>query len=336
MGWKVAVPFVLLTCAGGCSTDPPWDPPDEIREQLQGIIGGLQTDAWPAVGAYSIDGGWAGMCTAVLVAPDMVLTAAHCAADSGDADRFVMAPDLDDANLSDVHRVAEVMVHPQYNGHGKHPHDVALLRLVEDVEDVDFIPVNALDLDSDWPGTWLHYVGYGANTFFGGPGAGLKRETDLQVAWLTSHEFSTYAMDTNYCSGDSGGPGFVEIDGRWYVAAVVSSVYALDDSEDMCAGGGWSMRVDAETWFLDEHYDTGLEPDNWYQPPGSDVGDDDDSAAADDDDSAAADDDTDDDVSDDDGEGDGCQCLSAGQRPASGGLVALLLLLGITRRKSAR
>ena len=146
----------------------------------------------------------------------------------------------------------------------------------------------------------------------------------------------------------AGGPGFIEVAGRWYVAGVVSSVYALDQDEDMCEGGGWSMRVDAEVSFLDDHYDTSLEPDEWYQPPGGDEGDDDDSAAGDDDDSAAADDDDDsaaaddDDDSaaddDDDGESDGCECTlpseSGSRVPAAlFGLVAIVAV--VTRRRPA-
>ncbi len=336
MGLRFGVALVVSIWMSGCSASPPWEPPGEIQEQLLGILGGQETEHWPAVGAYAIDGGHSGMCTAVLVAPDWVLTAAHCAVDAGDNDTFVMAPDLDAAHLSDLHGVAEAFPHPGYDGHGQHPHDVALLRLTDPVEDVDFIPVTAELPDSAWSGTWLHYVGYGADTYFGGPGAGMKRETDLQIAWVTSHEFATYAEDSNYCSGDSGGPGFVELEGRWYVAGVVSSVYAKENGEDMCEGGGWTMRVDAELGFLDDHYDVEIEPDEWYQPP--DEGDDDDSAAADDDDDSAAADDDDDDSAEieDDEEPDGCQCVVPGQgsRPMVY-LASILLAMGllVTRRR---
>lgn len=339
---KVAAVFTALSLfiLAGCTADGRWTPPDEIRDQLQAIIGGQPTEAWPAVGAYAINGGHNGMCTAVLVAPDMVLTAAHCVLDSGNGDTFIMAPDLDDAYLSDRHDVAEAIMHPGYDGQAKHPHDVALLRLSESIEDVDFIPVYTGDVDSNWSGTWLHYVGYGANTYYGGPGAGLKRETDLQISWVASHEFSTYAVDTNYCSGDSGGPGFVELEDRWYVAGVVSSVYALEHGEDTCAGGGWSMRVDAEVGFLDDHYDPEIEPDNWYQPPETEADDDDDSAAADDDDSSTGDDDDSADAGpepfDEEG-GDGCQCGVAGLDSWPAQASSLLFLAGtvlaIARRR---
>jgi V8-like Glu-specific endopeptidase len=326
MKLQLGAALLLSIWMSGCSTETPWDPPDEIREQLQGILGGEETEHWPAVGAYAIDGGHNGMCTAVLVAPDWVLTAAHCAEDAGDGDTFIMAPNLDTANLGDLHGVAEAFPHPGYDGHSQHPHDIALLRLQDPIEDVDFIPVNGQDADS-WTGTSLHYVGYGANTYFGGPGAGLKRETDIQISWVTSHEFATYTLDTNYCSGDSGGPGFVELEGRWYVAGVVSSVYAKQNGQDMCEGGGWSMRVDAELGFMDDHYDVEIEPENWYQAPGEGDDDDDSAAAGDDDDSAAGDDDdsaipepTDDD------DDDGCQCLSAGRATAPLGVTAALLL----------
>ncbi len=326
--------LLALAVLSGCSGTDTWDPPDEVREQLQAILGGEPTEHWPAVGVYNIDGGYGGMCTAALVAPDMVLTAAHCAADSTEDDNFITVSQLSEAIWSDVHAVAEAIPHPNYNGNAQHPHDIALLRLVDPIEDIDFIPVYTGDA-TDWAGTWLHYVGFGANTYFGGPGAGLKRETDLQIAWASDYEFSTYAMDSNYCSGDSGGPGFIDVAGRWYVAGVVSSVYALDQGEDMCEGGGWSMRVDAEIGFLDNHYDTHIEPDEWYQWPDA-PGDDDDSAAGDDDDSAAGDDDDDDSAPIGDDDEDGCECaLPAGSGsglPASVFLLAAIAALATRRR----
>lgn len=334
METRARIVAILLGVMAGCAPDEPWEPPGEIHEQFHGIIGGQPTEDWPAVGAYAIDGGYGGMCTGTLVAPDIVLTAAHCAEGAGDNDSFILAADIDNAYLSDLRSVSEVMVHPGYDGDAYHTHDVALLRLSQEQDDLDFIPVYTGDMDASWQGTWLHFVGYGSNTYYGGPGAGLKRETDVEVYEVYSHEVATYTEDTNTCSGDSGGPAFVDIDGRWYVAAVVSAGFALEQGQDSCSGGGWNMRTDAEIGFFDDHYDPYQEPENWYQPPepGTD----------DDDDEPADDDEGDDDVEppdpgsgyfddDDDDGAEGCACASAGRSPGS--FAALFLVACLLGRR---
>jgi MYXO-CTERM domain-containing protein len=331
METRAGIVAILLGVMAGCAPQEPWDPPPEMLEQLRGIIGGQPTEDWPAVGAYAIDGGYGGMCTGTLVAPDIVLTAAHCAEGAGDRDSFILAADIENAYLSDLRSVDEAMVHPGYDGDAYHTHDIALLRLSQEQDDLDFIPVYTGDMDESWHGTWFHFVGYGSNTYYGGPGSGLKRETDVEVYEVYSHEVATYTEGTNTCSGDSGGPAFVDIDGRWYVAAVVSAGFALEQGQDSCSGGGWNMRTDAEIGFLDDHYDPYQEPEHWYQP-GESTADDDDSEGDDDDVSEGDDDDEqpepgsgyfDDD--DDDGS-DGCACTSA---PRAHGLPTALLLLAL-------
>ncbi|MBT3305960.1 MAG: hypothetical protein HN377_05690, partial [Alphaproteobacteria bacterium] len=85
------------------------------------------------------------------------------------------------------------------------------------------------------------------------------RETDIQVYEYYNYEYVHYTVGTNTCSGDSGGPGLVDLDGDWYVAGVNSSVFS--QSGDPCTnGGGNEMRVDAELSFLDDYFDP-------YEPP---------------------------------------------------------------------
>jgi V8-like Glu-specific endopeptidase len=266
-----------------CSPYEPWEPPDGmLANSGYGIIGGASTGGWPAVGAYLIDGGHGGMCTATLVHPEVLLTAAHCTDTSGSDDMFYIGSDVNNATWNDIYEITSAIEHPSYNPNSYHPHDVAVLLLDSPITSVDIIPVNTTSFDSSWVGEWFHYVGFGSNTHYGGSGAGVKRETDIQVYEYYNYEYVHYTVGTNTCSGDSGGPGLVDLDGDWYVAGVNSSVFS--QSGDPCTnGGGNEMRVDAELSFLDDYFDP-------YETAPPDDDDDDDNG--DDDDIVDDDDDT--------------------------------------------
>ena len=67
--------FLAVTSAPWTGCVAPYSP-DTGRVDA-GIVGGTDTEAWPAVGVYMIDGGDSGLCTATLVRPDVLLTAGH-------------------------------------------------------------------------------------------------------------------------------------------------------------------------------------------------------------------------------------------------------------------
>ena len=280
--------FLFLTAwLGGaaCTFDEPFELPSEsLVDSGLGIVGGMPTSDWPAIGAYLIDGGY-GLCTATLVADDVLLTAAHCAEGSTNDDLFYVGANINNATWQDVYSISDAIIHPSYNPNSSHPRDVAVLLLNQPLNSVEPIPVNTTAFTNSWRGDWLHYVGFGSNTTYSGSGAGQKRETDIQINDYDSYVYIHYTEGTNTCSGDSGGPGLVDLDGQWYVAGINSSVGNYQ-GYDPCGGWGYQMRVDAELDFLDDYFDPYTEP-----PPDDD--DDDDVVGDDDDDVVGDDDDTD-------------------------------------------
>jgi V8-like Glu-specific endopeptidase len=327
--------FVLTSC----SPYEPWDPPDELLESMPlGIVGGMSTSGWPAVGAYLINGGY-GLCTATLVDPEVLLTAAHCIDGAGPNDLFYVGGNINNASWNDLYEIDDAIDHPQYNPNSNNPHDVAVLLLRDPITDIEPIPVNTTAFTNQWIGDWFHYVGFGSNTTYSGGGAGQKREADIQVYDYYTYEYIHYSNSTNTCAGDSGGPGLVDLGGQWHVAGVNSSVFATEHGEDPCHGGGFEMRVDAELSFLDDYFDP-------YQ------GQTDDDDASDDDDDSDDDDNGDDDVGDDDtippledlpepnvsadyDQPQGCACddSRATQSPWVVALTAALGLWTVTRRR---
>lgn len=304
----VALPalWLVLAAAPGCD-DPAWS--DLLLGTAawdEAIVGGTETTEWPAIGAYMMDGGANGLCTGTLVRPDRVLTAAHCAVSAGPDDLFVIGHDVWGGD-NEWHSVASAHIHPDYTGDSYNFHDIAVLELDEPIEHIEYIPVNTTGFDHTWEDRWFHMVGFGSDTHYGGPGSGLKRETDLQMVDYYLEIFFTYTSYTNTCSGDSGGPALVDLDGHWFVAGVNSAVYSGVNPDDSCSGGAIEVRVDHELEFLEEFFDP-------YEIPYPDPDPEDDDADGDDD--AGADDD----------EGDGCEC-TVGE--GSGPVAALpLLLLG--------
>ncbi len=293
--WTYALWLFSAFLITGCvSPDPGWGDVDLAN---QAIVGGTETDQWPAIGAYLIDGGNSGICTATLVRPDVLLTAGHCADGAGELDAWYIGPNIWGSPSSQWVPIREAILHPSYEVDGSYyGHDMAVLLLEEPITDYDYIPVNTFDIDHTWTGKSLHFVGYGSDTVYGGPGSGIKRETDIPIIDYYNELIYTYAEGTNTCTGDSGGPALAEVDGQLYVAGVLSWVWSYGESHDSCKyGGNVSMRVDYELEFLSEFFDP-------YETPYPEEEDD------------TEDEDLDDDEEELDDDG-GCECRSAAGSP---------------------
>ena len=152
-----------------------------------------------------------------LIAPDWILTAAH------------VALDLEKGHQVTVngknYMITKVLIHPDYL---RSRHDIALLKLNKTVHHVE--PVS-LYRETDEVGKLVTIVGGGdTGTGLTGPVRndgkirGAHNHVDeVNKAWIIfAFNGSDTALDLEGISGpgDSGGPAFIEKDGRLYVAGV--------------------------------------------------------------------------------------------------------------------
>ncbi|NXJ83253.1 CTRC protein, partial [Trogon melanurus] len=250
---------VLLGYAYGCGN--PAVPP------LLGtrVVGGEDARAhswpWQVSLQYDSAGTWRHTCGGTLIAPDWVLTAAHCISSSLTYRVVLGKQVLSEDELGSVAAEVEtIIVHEKWNSF-LIINDIALIKLKEKVEESETIqaaclPPAGLILENDYPcyvtgwgrlwsewgprevGGWLcmHRVLCAAVVAANGPLADVLQqallpvvdyETCSQRAWWGSTVRTTMVCAggdgvVSGCNGDSGGPLNCQRDGLWEVDGIVS------------------------------------------------------------------------------------------------------------------
>jgi hypothetical protein len=215
------------------------------------IAGGTpaQTCEWPTAAAISYGGT---LCSAVLAAPRLVITAGHCLTDS----QYPTSIRFGETAASPARTIPVEYCRrsPDYDG-GVGGTDLAFCLLAAPVPQIPPTPI-LLGCERDI----LYYerevtiVGFGDSTPTGDSGS--KRWAAARIASVVDEDSTQVGVgdaENASCSGDSGGPAYVQLpDGSWRVFGVVSG------GSPGCAGGtGTYSLIDAHLPWIEEA--TGLD-----------------------------------------------------------------------------
>lgn len=234
-----------------------------LAQRSQGrtrVIGGARVPLAEFLDCVAVgnDNQWG--CTGTLIAPKVVLTAGHCA---DFATRIFVGSDV--TQPGKVVRVKRRVRHPQYH-QGKR-NDLMVLLLDQKVEGVAprrFARKARIDAATDG-----RVMGFGNTDASGTFGYGQKRFVDVPVASpdCRGHvdgedDNVTYGCDVGLelvagrpllardsCTGDSGGPFYVQAGAQWLLAAATSR--ATDSSMSNCGDGGVYVRADRYRGWID-------------------------------------------------------------------------------------
>jgi secreted trypsin-like serine protease len=247
----------------------------EQQEKTSAIVGGsdVPPGKWPDTVAVL---GASGSCSGTLIAPDVVLTAGHCA----DIEPITVVANTTDYSDGGGTRVAveRTVAYPDWGT----TYDVSVIILKHPITSVTPRRLGTSCTFSQFtPNTSVRLVGFGATSTDGkainthlkeamtlviDPTCAAGRGCNSIVA--PGGEFVAGGTGTaDSCFGDSGGPVYLDTERGPMVIGAVSR--GVDDAATACGGGGIYVRTDKIINWIEDTVGKTIEKDSCINPDGT-------------------------------------------------------------------
>ncbi len=247
---------VLVALASfGCSDSS--KPGDGTARRSMPVVGGEPAEVgdYPSTVSLMMNQGggvWESSCTGTLVAPTVVVTAAHCLQDwygspiSTNEVRIVYGyTDPASAPASERRTLASIHPNPDYDPYAStdsdglgETMDIGVMVLSEPIENAvvtPILPASEVD-DVLVAGAEVHVVGYGINNINTWDSGILYKAVTPYIRHIPTEMLAGSPGNPDSCNGDSGGPAYVMVGGSLYLVGITSR--AWKKSQAMCGDGG--------------------------------------------------------------------------------------------------
>lgn len=225
--------LVLLACAPRTI-----DRKQALITPATGVIGGQKVKAgskeiYSTVGIY--DRSEKFLCTGTLISRSLVLTAGHCIGRKPKDMVVFFTESIDSVTLENTRAVIDAKAHDDYDGQPrKNMADIGLLKMEFAPLPRGYGPAELLaDTTRLKEKASFTAVGYGVNwSWVAELGAGIIRSVQLNIddpQFTKTEVLVAQSLTRGICLGDSGGPGYMNVDGRlqvWGVASRGDSLYS--------------------------------------------------------------------------------------------------------------
>jgi MYXO-CTERM domain-containing protein len=214
---------------GACSVDLLEEDKAEVAVAQQPLIGGTVDTEDPAVAALTF-GGNRSFCTATLISPSVILTAAHCIDDLGSDPNanIYFGPDIAGSGGS-TRSIRFKKQHPMWTGDLSGRHDIGMMVMDFPADDPSIArKLNTSSPAADHVGADYRHVGFGVFDRDTGSADGKKRTGTTTITGTQGDVILSGDDQVSVCFGDSGGPAYLTIDGEELVAGVHSYTTSSD------------------------------------------------------------------------------------------------------------